>query len=50
MHSAYGALGTVVGLMLWIYFTAATFLFGAVGHEGQDDLATERKPAIKPER
>ena len=30
MHSAYGALGTVVALMLWIYFTAATFLVGAV--------------------
>ncbi len=30
MGSAYGAAGTVVILMLWIYFSAATFLAGAV--------------------
>ena len=30
MHSAWGAVGTGVALMLWIYFMAATFLAGAV--------------------
>jgi membrane protein len=30
LGSAYGAAGTVVVIMLWIYFSAATFLAGAV--------------------
>jgi membrane protein len=30
LHSAWGAVGTAVALMLWIYFMAATFLAGAV--------------------
>ena len=30
VHSAYGAVGTTVALMLWIYFTATTLLAGAI--------------------
>lgn len=30
LHSPYGAAGTTVAIMLWMYFTAATFLAGAV--------------------
>jgi membrane protein len=46
LHSAWGAVGTAVALMLWIYFMAATFLAGAVITSAR--LTTRRDARLAP--
>jgi membrane protein len=49
--SSLGAAGAVLGLLLWIYYSAQVFLFGAALTKAHHDLSKmrhERKPSVIP--
>ena len=54
--SAYGAAGSLVALLLWIYYSAQIVLLGAeftksyAGSRGSHPVATERATAVTAER